>query len=198
MINSKELSDATASAIKVVAKDPLYKNKTVMKVFIVDNKTFFKLLTFFNDYIAVNFFGNIYIMQSYIMTQDIDERLLQTELVHEAIHSLQAQRYGGWIKSLFVIPNWVKEGYAVYRSRDLAFDKKNISIFCSIRDKYMDDLSNEEKYLIYGLLVKYAIEHLHESVDDLHMGNIDYPQTWHSLCTQLCLTNNSFNIHESL
>ena len=100
--------------------------------------------------------------------------LVFSEIVHEVIHSLQAERYGGWIRSIIIIPYWVKEGYAVYRSRSLKFDRETIKFLNEIQDMYLDAMSENEKYIVYALMVKHAIEQMHYSVDDLHRGKVDY------------------------
>ena len=169
-------------AMKKIESEPIYNKKIQVDLFFVDSRFIFELLTFFHDYIGINFFDKIFIDKNYVYEDnENNSSLIYSEIVHELTHSLQAKRYGGWIKTIIAMPNWVKEGYSVYCSRILKFDNNTIKFISGIQDIYLDDMSENKKYIVYGLMVKHAIEKMHKSVDDLHLGKVEYDEVLDSL-----------------
>ena len=70
-------------------------------------------------------------------------------------------------------PEWVEEGYATYFAARLSA----IKLSDILEKSYLNIISQRHispYYLLWGLMVKHAIEQMHYSVDDLHRGKVDY------------------------
>jgi hypothetical protein len=180
-VENKSFYKPLQKSIKKIKSDLIYDSKIHVDIFFVDNRFVFELLTFFHDYIAINFYDKIFIDKQYVYDESKNTSLAYSEIVHEVIHSLQAKRYGGWIRTSIIMPYWVREGYAVYSSRLLKFDSDTVEFISGIQDMYLDSMSENKKYIIYGLMVKHAIEKMHKSVDDLHLGKVDYDEVLDSM-----------------
>ena len=112
-------------------------------------------------------------------------------LIHEMVHVWQYRRYG-MLYAYALMPTWIKEGYAVY----VASQKKSLEAMLypaiNVQNKtefiadYLEHNSELFKktpfdYLMYGMMVQHAIEDMNKSVDDLHLGKVDYDEVLDSL-----------------
>ena len=120
-------------------------------------------------------------------------------LTHELVHAWESERYG-FIQSFVVTSVWVKEGYATYiaKQEDSLFKmivdklqiKNDITEFVKYYMKHNSDIVKHSPadYLFYSLMVKHAIEKMHKSVDDLHLGKVDYDEVLNSLLREYNVT----------
>jgi hypothetical protein len=91
-----------------------------------------------------------------------------SRLAHELVHILQHDKYG-YFATRIKTPVWVHEGYATYRQ----------ALFSSVK---IDDLYLTDQYKLYGALVQHAIHFNNKTVDELHLGQVEYSETLKSLC----------------
>ncbi len=89
-------------------------------------------------------------------------------LAHELVHILQHDKYG-YFTTRINTPTWVAEGYATYRQAQFEG--------VPINDVYVSD-----SYKLYATLVKHAITFNKKTLDELHLGKVDYGATLKSLC----------------
>jgi hypothetical protein len=158
-----------------------------VKIYMVDNSFIYAAHSFFMNITALNLFDTIFINDKYIPENNKPYKYLYSEVVHEIIHTFQAHKYGGWIKAKLAIPYWVSEGYAVYMSRDdLAKNDENFIVSCS--KKHFKNLTLPNIYILNGLMVKHAIEKMHKSVDELHLGKVDYDEVLDSMLREYNVT----------
>ena len=164
-------------------KDDLYFDDYKVKVHIVENDLLFTIHSMFMDMVAVNLVDSIFINKNKLLKKDY----IFEEIVHEVIHTFQAEKYGGWLKYRFNIPYWVLEGYPVYVSRkNLSRAYSKFMKYCS--KHHFNNLSTSDTYRLNGLLVKHAIEKLNKSVDDLHLGKVNYDEVLDSLLREYNVT----------
>jgi len=104
------------------------------------------------------------------------------------IHVYQMKKYG-WATFMFKTPTWVKEGYATYSSRDLYTDKPK-EVLQDFIANYPHMKSNHisAQYKVWMLMIKHAIEKMHKSVDDLHLGKVEYDEVLDSLLNEYNIT----------
>jgi hypothetical protein len=113
-----------------------------------------------------------------------DHEAIVDSIAHELVHVWQNRRYTPWWYMHFKIPEWVAEGYAVYASgEDRLADKKMdekafLQRYSGEVNRYYRDTN---AYTLWGLMVKHAIEKMHKSVDDLHLGKVSYDEVFASL-----------------
>ena len=114
---------------------------------------------------------------------------LDAILVHESVHVMQNSRYG-WLYSSFKMPYWVKEGYAVYSAWALSRYKKQelVSYLLKVKNIQFEHWDAFTKDQFYALMVEHAIEKMHKSVDDLHLGKVDYQEVLSSLLQEYNIT----------
>ena len=113
---------------------------------------------------------------------------LNLTLVHELIHVWQNQRYTTWTKASFLTKNaWYMEGYPVYITNDPIMHDQKIVKDALANAKHLKR-SQKEAYALWGLMVKHAIEKMHKSVDDLHLGKVDYAEVLDSLLREYNIT----------
>ena len=182
----KKFKNTIVNSMKRLSKLDIFFQNYQVKIYLIDNQFLYHVQTFFQNKIAGNLFDTIFIDNQYLASEDYYESLY-TEIVHEIIHTFQAHKYGGWIKTKLVIPYWVSEGYAVYMSRkDLAKNDKKFIASCS--KKNFKNLTISNIYILNGLMVKHAIEKMHKSVDDLHLGKVEYDEVLDSLLREYNIT----------
>jgi len=186
-LDSRKVQNTLSASAQQLSKLKLYDPHYRVKIFLVDNRMLFRFQTFFRDVIAGNIFDSIYIDNNFLLKSEDYYEFLYTEIVHEITHTFQAHRYGGWIKSTVFVPSWVKEGYAVYVSRK-KLSNNFLGFLKTCREKNCTNLSLSDTYHLNGLLVKYAIEKMHVSVDDLHRGKVDYDRVLDSLLKEYNIT----------
>ncbi len=107
-------------------------------------------------------------------------------LSHELTHVWQNDEYG-FIQNL-MCEEWIKEGYAVYVSEELKAlkGKKNFLLWIKVNNE--EKITFHDKYILWGLMVKHAIEKMHKSVDDLHLGKVSYDEVYASLLKEYNIT----------
>lgn len=114
---------------------------------------------------------------------------LDAILVHEAVHVMQNNKYGLMYMS-FKMPYWVKEGYAIYSARALSKYKEKVIVEYIKKSSDTDiskwNIFSQDQF--YGLMVKHAIEKMHISVNDLHLGKVDYEEVLDSLLKEYSIT----------
>jgi hypothetical protein len=107
-------------------------------------------------------------------------------LLHESVHTLQHQKYG-WFKMRFTIPTWVTEGYAEYSAMPY-MNRDTIDNLKTILRKDGKSWNGREEYIVWGFMVKHAIEKMHKSVDELHLGKVSYDEVFTSLMDEYHIT----------
>lgn len=108
-------------------------------------------------------------------------------LVHEIMHVMQIRKYG-FIKLYTSVPYWVREGYPIYISGESTYYDED-KFLRQVLNKDFDALTTFEKDFLFGQIVKYAIESLNASIDDLHNGNIDFNKIKKEFLIQLIIKN---------
>ena len=164
-------------------KDDLYFDNYKVKVHIVESNLLFSIHRIFMDAVAVNIVNSIFINKNKLLKN----HYIFEEIIHEVIHTFQSEKYGGWLTYRFNIPYWVLEGYPVYVSRkDLSRNHSKFMKYCSKQSFH--NLSIPDTYVLNGLLVKHAIEKLNKTVDELHLGKVDYAEVFQSLLKEYSIT----------
>ena len=79
------------------------------------------------------------------------------------------------------------EGYPVYITNDPIMHDPKIVKDALANAKHVK-CSQKEAYALWGLMVKHAIEKMHKSVDDLHLGKVDYAEVLDSLLREYNIT----------
>jgi len=177
LANDRKFVIAINKAHQILEKNELYDKNYNVEISMIDSDLFYdyKSMIFSIDTVAMNSFNYISIRNSGIDKYGMEKyKYIQQEIVHEVIHTFQALKYGGWIKMGLKMPYWVKEGYARYidENKQVVSNPKK---FLSKKD----NIGNN--YTFYALMVKHAIEILNKSVDDLHLGKVDYTEVYNSL-----------------
>ena len=119
---------------------------------------------------------------------------LNNLLSHELVHVWQNKKYGNtFFSQWFILPKWVMEGYATYCTKDTYFskilkDKEKIKHFLEKNKALSGHIRKKGIYKLWGLMVKHAIEHMHKSVDDLHLGKVSYDEVMESLLKEYNLS----------
>jgi len=112
-------------------------------------------------------------------------------LSHELIHVWQNDRYTTWFVPSFSSKiAWYMEGYPMYVTddpliRDTALIKKALKHPSNV------NRHGREAYALWGLMVKHAIEKMHKSVDDLHLGKVSYGEVLDSLLEEYNITKST-------
>ncbi len=127
---------------------------------------------------------NQFILQGDKSSGDI-EPLFGDILAHELVHVWQNKKYGNtFFSQWFILPKWVMEGYAVYsseREKVLNKPKEKIKHFLEKSKALSAHIRQDGAYTLWGLMIQHAIEHMHKSVDDLHLGKVSYDEVMESL-----------------
>jgi len=127
---------------------------------------------------------NQFMLQAY---KDNETGLLSEVLAHELVHIWQNKKYGNTIFSQWFKPKWVMEGYAVYsseREKVLNKPKEKIKHFLEKSKALSAHIRQDGAYILWGLMIQHAIEHMHKSVDDLHLGKVSYDEVMESLLNE--------------
>jgi len=177
----KNFLHAITNAQREVKKSVLYNDNYKVKIYIVDNPIYyiFMVTPLQINSIAANLFDNIHIKNKYIKAHTKRYQYLSKTMVHEIIHTFQAMKYGGWLRT-FLIPYWVKEGYARFIEENKVVEKKP--------KEFLIENGVEKNYTLFALMVKHAIEKMHYSVDDLHLGKVSYDKVLNSLLDEYNIT----------
>jgi len=128
---------------------------------------------------GITYGEDIFIKSSAQKLKDIRDAII----AHELVHVWQNKNYTPSLYMHFIIPVWVTEGYAVYASGENRLKEEiNKKDFL---DEYYHSVNkhwrNDNSYTLWGFMVKHAIEKMHKSVDDLHLGKVEYDEVLDSL-----------------
>lgn len=99
-------------------------------------------------------------------------------LGHELVHIWQ-ENYIGYIKFI-LLPQWIKEGYAVYVTEEYKNIKSEKDFITWAKDD-LNNLPTGELYTLYGLMIKHSIEEMNKTIEDLHLGKVNYEEVLKSL-----------------
>ena len=124
---------------------------------------------------------DLYAGECYLRKNKEQPKSFRLVLSHELIHVWQEKQYGFF--KFLMMNEWVKEGYAMYATED------NLTQGIEyLLDRDFEELDGKEWYVLWGLMVKHAIEKMHKSVDDLHLGKVDYEEVLDSLLREYNIT----------
>ncbi len=151
----KELPTLLNRVENYLAKDTLFNKKDQFFIFLINNPTIYKLIglpfNINNCSFAFTFSSFTFINRAKILENRIyncnNWEYLDGNLLHELTHQLQFKRFG--IKKILKIPHWEKEGYAIYKSKDLShiYSESNI-----LKDR------GKSKEILNAILIQYLIE----------------------------------------
>jgi len=169
-------------AEKTLKNNTLYNKNYAVQIYLVDSNLLYNFMAtpFHMDTIAINILDYISIRNKDIELSKNKYHALSKEIQHEVIHTLQAMKYGGWIQSKFTIPYWVSEGYAEYI-------EENKLVHHNPKE-FLDTNKERKNYTLYALMVKHAIEDLNKSIDDLHLGKLNYNNLLSSIFKEYNIT----------
>jgi len=115
---------------------------------------------------------------AYRYPKDANVESLSSVLLHESVHVLQYNKYGFF--QMRLMPKWVLEGYAEYSEYGIS-RRFTEQMLYQILQENLNNLQMWQKYILWGFMVKHAIEKMHKSVDDLHLGKVEYDEVLDSL-----------------
>jgi len=148
--------------------------------------------------ISYTFNGSTYfhyanIEKNIAFEDQFDKVSLDTVLAHELVHTWQNNKYTFY--DSFMIPIWIREGYAVYVSEEKYKNiKTNNDKNIFLKKVYQSKINHKKSkypYILWGFMVKHAIEKMHKSVDDLHLGKVEYDEVLDSLLNEYHITKES-------
>ena len=197
--NDSNVSDYFDKVQSMIVENSLYSKKMNIDIYLINNHVIYTLLnpvellpyrqTFATTYQESIFINQVDIgnNKAYASTQSSEN--LDAILMHESVHVMQNSKYG-WLYTTFRMPYWVKEGYPIYSARILSQykEQKIIDYLIKTKDIYIDEWDIFSQDQFYGLMVKHAIEKMHISVDDLHLGKVDYEEVLDSLLKEYSIT----------
>ncbi len=157
-----------------LTSDLLFSSLPVTNVYFIESRLLFSW--FLGPYTLWNYFKDVEgmaftpLFSSVILMSrsNKENSIIASNLAHELVHILQHDKYG-YFTTRIKTPTWVAEGYSVYRQ----------SLFTGEK---IDDLYISGSYKFYGAMVKNALLHDDNSIDELFLGKIDYKNTLKSLC----------------
>jgi len=178
-----------------IAANKLYDKNTSIDMYLLNNASIYYILNPIEWLPHRQTFGVTYNKKVFIKDADIKrnkayasndaEENLDAIMVHEAVHVMQNSKYG-FFYVVFKMPYWVKEGYPIYSARALSKYKEEPIIEYMIKTKDVNikawNVFSQDQF--YGLMLKHAIEHIHKSVDDLHLGKVRYDEVMESLLNE--------------
>ena len=135
---------------------------------------------------GITYGEDIFIKSSSQNLKDIRDEII----AHELVHVWQNKNYTPSLYMHFITPVWVAEGYAVYASEENRLKEEiNKKDFL---DKFYHSVNkhwrNDNSYTLWALMIKHAIEKMHKSVDELHLGKVDYDEVLDSLLNEYNIT----------
>ena len=137
------------------------------------------------------FLPNANIIKQLLTSQKGHSNNLSLVLAHELIHVWQNNTYARWLNPSFLSRFiWYIEGYAVYLTDDPIMYDQNV-IETVFKNPIKINRFQKGAYALWGLMVKHAIEKMHKSVDDLHLGKVDYDEVLDSLLREYNVTKGS-------
>lgn len=200
-------SDANSTQAKLyfdrvstlISKHPLYAKQEKISIYLLNNHSIYMLLNPIEllpnrQTFAFTLKNNIYINNGDTTTNKAfassgAKENLDAIILHESVHAMQNSRYG-WFYTSFKMPYWVKEGYAIYSAWNLSRynEEKLIKDLNKTKDADITHWSIFAKDQFYALMVKQAITKMDKSVDDLHLGKVNYSEVLNSLLVEYNIT----------
>jgi len=198
--NQKKLYQEINKALMPLNKHHLiFDPKENMNIYIGNDILFYLsmypgLQFFSKDVVARTINGETFMRNFNARTMKIKDNKgyipFQTVLSHELVHIWQSQNYALIGKFLWR-KTWILEGYAVYASEyqnsELQTDTK-IKKFLQKFYTNSQYLRKEKSYALWHLMIKHAIEKMHKSVDELHLGKVEYDEVLDSLLNEYNIT----------
>ncbi len=179
-----------------IASNSLFDSSKQIEILYIDTEWLYKLLNPLDLVIAPSYastYGNHVVIHelnpdegyAFRFPQDSHKELIEAIIAHESTHVMQYSKYG--YVSMLLIPEWIVEGYAelAEEGKSIRFTKSN---FIKILQKDIKALHISDKYILWGFMVKHAIEKMHISVDDLHLGKVSYDEVYESLLKEYNIT----------
>jgi hypothetical protein len=192
VINEQNLSKRLMQSKKQLKKYDINIDKLNPDIFIMNNDILYSVSMplgmgfLLSETDAYTLFNTIYFKQTeidknkvYYNQEKKDAIPFSIVLPHELVHVWEAHTYG-YIKYFF-ISQWIKEGYAVYVSGELVALEGKRNFLLWLKNNNFQNISSHESYILWALMVKHAIEKMHKSVDDLHLGKVDYDEVLDSM-----------------
>jgi len=198
--NQKKLHQEIDKALKPLNKHHLvFDAKETINMYIGDDILFYLsmypgLQFLYMDTIARTINGEMFMRNFNAQTMNMKDNkgdiAFYKVLSHELVHIWQSQNYAIIGKFLWR-KTWVLEGYAVYASESQDSRLQTDTKIKSFLQKYYNNSKSfREKgsYSLWGLMIKHAIEKMHKSVDDLHLGKVEYDEVLDSLLNEYNIT----------
>ncbi len=196
-VQKDRIMQLSKKIIKYLKNNPLYTTNIDFDLYIVNNDLLYTLLNPLDilssrQSFAVTLFGKFLIVRDADLDRNIVRTSAKTEkldavVAHEMVHRLQFHKYG-FLKSLIWTPKWVTEGYATYATRDLYLaqdaPKRLLSMYKHKDVNFTHSPHIAYSYELYALMIKYAIEKMGYSIDDLHLGKVKYSKILKALYCQ--------------
>jgi len=198
-VRSQQTQNYLGNVYRQMSKNGIYESKEEIEIHLLNNALIYALLNPIEllpnrQTFAITFHKKVFVRTSDIETNKTyasngtDENL-DAILMHESVHVMQNSKYG-WLYTTFKMPYWVKEGYPIYSARTLSQykEQKIIDYLIKTKDIYIGEWDAFSQDQFYGLMVKHAIEKMHKSVDDLHLGKVEYDEVLDSLLKEYNIT----------
>ena len=190
-VNDSNVSDYFDKVQSMIINNPLYSQKMNIDIYLLNNSLIYTLLnpiellprrqTFAMTYQESIFINHANIRNNKAYASNKVSEHLDAILLHESVHVMQNSKYG-WLYTSFKMPYWVKEGYPIYKSDEYStYPMKKVLEFIKKDVNQIKNLTIFEKDKLYALMVQHAIEKMHKSVDNLHLGKVDYDEVLDSL-----------------
>ena len=186
--------------VEYLQKDSLYTKEESIKIYFINDSKIYAILNPIEWLPNRNTYGVTQGSKIFIKQVNLDKKLVYADsrknnsenlnaiLIHELLHVYQNKKYG-WFYTSFRMSYWVKEGYPIYKSDGFSnFPIKKLLSFLQTHPDVMDNLTIFEKDKLYALMVKHAIENMNKSVDDLHLGKVEYDEVLDSLLKEHNIT----------
>jgi len=196
--NKTFVKDYMVKADTYLHSNPLYTNEENIDIFILNNSILYAIMApmeIFNLYASYATTWGQNIVFKYVDLKKNKsyygekKENFDAVLAHELIHTYQNSKYGFFVRYK---SSWIIEGYATYASKGL-YIKKPKEILENYIKHYpeyenMPSKHLSKKYQVWMLMVKHAIEKMHKSVDDLHLGKVEYDEVLDSLLKEYNIT----------
>ena len=177
----------------------LYDENITINIYITNSKFLYAIfvpggiVNNWHSYASAMWGSNIFVQKANFITNksfrpENKKENLDAILAHELIHMYQFNKYGR-LYMLLKTPTWVTEGYAVYTTQKLYIDtakevlKDFIQNYPNMQSKHIS-----AEYKLWGLMVQHALEKMNKSVDDLHLGKVEYDEVLQSLLKEYNIT----------
>jgi hypothetical protein len=189
-VNKKQIDTIFEKSINVLRKNPLYSAENAAKIYVLNNSLLYAILnplevvSWWSSYAGTIVGNTILVKEGDFAANKVYNKKYSENfdavLTHELTHTLQFDHYGS-LFTAYRMPTWVREGYATYSENELpthSIEQLYKKSFLQLRGEV---LHAPLEYQLWALMVKHAIEKMHKSVDDLHLGKVSYDEVFASL-----------------